>query len=81
MKNYIFIIIIIFGALSFTNAQDYYQKTLNNTYKLPASKKVSMNLKFARDIKVTVGSGSEVQLKTYVKATNEEIAKYHVIEV
>lgn len=40
-----------------------------------------MNLKFAQDIKVTVGSGNEVQLKTYVKATNEEIAKYHIIEV
>ncbi len=81
MKNYISIIIILFGAISFTNAQDYYQTTLNNTYKLPASKKVSMNLKFAHDIKVTVGSGSEVQLKTFVKATNEEIAKYHIIEV
>jgi len=81
MKKYIITSLFIICAILFTNAQDFYQTTLNNSYKLPANKKVSMNLKFARDIKVTVGSGNEVQLKTYVKATNEEIAKYHIIEV
>lgn len=80
MKNYMLSILVIISAISFTNAQDYYTTTLNNNYKLPASKKVTLNLKFGRDIKVTVGSGSEVQLKTFVKATNEEIAKYHTQE-
>lgn len=80
MKNHILTIILIFSAVLFTNAQDYYQTTLNNTYKLPASKKVSLNLKFARDIKVNIG-GNEVQLKTFLKATNEEIAKVHIIDV
>lgn len=78
MKNHILTIILIFAAVLFTNAQNYYQATLNNTYKLPASKKVSLNLKFARDIKVTVG-GSEVQLKTYLTATSEAISKYHIL--
>ncbi|MFN7119662.1 MAG: DUF4097 family beta strand repeat-containing protein [Saprospiraceae bacterium] len=81
MKNLLLTFIVIFCAVLFSNAQEYYQTTLNNSYKLPASKKVSLNLKFAQDIKVTVGSGNEVQLKAYVKATNEEIAKVHTIEI
>ncbi|MDX1943598.1 MAG: hypothetical protein SFU99_23730 [Saprospiraceae bacterium] len=81
MKNYIITAIIMIYAIPFTVAQNYYEATLNNSYKLPASKKVSMNLKFARDIKVSVGSGNEVHLKTYLKATNEEIAKMHTFDV
>jgi hypothetical protein len=79
MKNHILTIIIILGAILFTNAQAYYQTTLNNSYKLPASKKISLNLKFASNIKVSVGSNSEVQLKTYLTATSEAISKYHIL--
>lgn len=78
MKNIICLLIMVL-SLNFAAAQ--IEQTLDNAYKLPASKKVSLNLKFARDIKVSVGSGNEVQLKSYVKATNEEIAKVHTIEV
>lgn len=79
MKNYVLTNILMFCVLSFTNAQDYYIATVNNLYKLPANKKVSMNLKFARDIKVTIGSGNQVQLKTLIKASTEAIAKYHIL--
>ncbi|MBK7872742.1 MAG: DUF4097 family beta strand repeat protein [Saprospiraceae bacterium] len=78
MKNYILITILCFCAISFTTAQDYYETTLNNTYKLPSSKRASLNLKFASDIKVSIGNSNELQLKAYIKATNEEIAKMHV---
>jgi hypothetical protein len=81
MKNIISILFLTVSLLATATAQDYLQKTLDNSYKLPASKKVSLNLKFARDIKVSIGSGNEVQLKTYLKATNEEIAKVHTIKV
>lgn len=81
MKNYIITTIVMIFVLSFATAQNYYETTFNNSYKLPANKKVSMNLKFARDIKVSVGSGNEVQLKTYLKATDEEISKMHIFEI
>lgn len=78
MKNIICFLIMV---LSFHFATAQIERTLDNAYKLPASKRVSLNLKFARDIKVSIGGGNEVQLKSYVKATDETIAKVHTIEV
>ncbi len=78
MKNIINLITIITLSITFANAQ--IDKTLENTWKVPANKKVSLNLKFGTDIKVTAYNGNEVKLKSYLTASSEELLKAHRIK-
>ncbi len=78
MKNTI--IVYVFTLCAFI-AHAQIDKTLENSWKLPAGKKVAMNLKFGSDIKVIAYNGSEVKLKTFLRASNEELFKVHQIEV
>jgi hypothetical protein len=78
MKN-ILSIIILNLCVVFAHAQ--IDKTLENSWKLPASKKVSLNLKFGGEIKVSPYNGSEVKLKTFLRASNADLFNIHQINV
>jgi len=78
MKNIICVFIISIFITTITTAQ--IEKTLENSYPLPGSKRVSLDLKFARDIKVSISGSNEVKLITRIRATNEEIAKKHILK-
>ena len=77
MKN--FIIFFIANVIFTSSAWAQMEKTAENSWALPASKEVSMNLKFASDIQVTTHSSNTVKLKTYLKVSNEELFKVHTM--
>lgn len=79
MKNLIFI--LIFNVIAYTAAWAQIDKTEENSWALPASKEVSMNLKFANDIQVTTHNSNTVVLKTFLKVSNEDLFKVHTMKV
>ncbi len=78
MKNIICFLIMV---LSFHLAAAQIEKNSENTWKLPASKRVSLDLKFGQNIKVSTWAGNEVKLKTFLQVSKEEFAKIHTIKV
>ncbi|MBK7872741.1 MAG: hypothetical protein IPJ74_19725 [Saprospiraceae bacterium] len=78
MKSFIFTyIFVITTATLFAQIN----KNSENTWKLPSSKKVTMDLPFARNIVVKTWDRQEVLLKTAIKADNEEVANIHQMNV
>lgn len=80
MKRYCFLLIgILVFQIGSLNAQ--IEKIQDDNFKLPANKKVKLNLKFARNIKVNTWSKKELGLKTYLKMSEAEFEKIHIKEV
>ncbi|MDX1943597.1 MAG: hypothetical protein SFU99_23725 [Saprospiraceae bacterium] len=78
MKSFTFIyIFLMIASTSFAQIN----KDSESTWKLPSSKKVTMDLPFARNIVVKTWDRQEVLLKTAIKADNEEVASIHQMNV
>ncbi len=73
--------IIIFSITFINIACAQISKNSENTYQLPASKKVVLNLPFARNIIIKTWDKKEVSFKTSIKADNEDIAGIHEMKV
>ncbi len=80
MKKYSLIFVFSSLVLSFCFAQNVTKENDDN-FKLPASKQVELNLKFASSIQVSTWNRNELGLKTIITASSEELRKIHQMEV
>lgn len=78
MKKIIYV--LVFNLITIA-AWGQIEKTEENSWQLPADKKVSMNLKFANNIKISTHSSNMVILKTYLQVSNEDLFKVHEMKV
>lgn len=80
MKNLLLIIACIGVVTSFSFCQNT-TKATEQSFKLPVSRQVDLNLKFASTIKVSSWSRNELGLKTIITASNDDLRKIHEMEV
>lgn len=75
-------IITLIGLLLFVGPLNAQVESSNEEkFQLPANKKVSLNLKFARTIIVKTWDNAELSLKTKIKSDEEAWKKFHQQEV
>ena len=80
MKKLIFILVCT-SALCCPGFGQNITKATDQSFKLPSSKQVALNLKFASTIKVTSWSKNELGLKTIITASSDDLRKLHEVEV
>lgn len=80
MKKYSLILAFLCLVISLGFCQNTTTEN-EHTFKLPTSKEVDLNLKFASDIKVTTWNRNEVGIKTKITASSDELRKVHQMEV
>ena len=80
MKKLIFFLLCSF-AFNYYGSSQNVTKSTDQSFNLPASKQVDLNLKFASTIKVTSWSRNELGLKTIITASSDELRKLHEVDV
>ena len=76
MKNLMLFLIVVLSTLTLDA-----QKVIENTYDLPSTKKVSLNLKFGKKITVNTWNKNQLGLKTTIKTSDPKLEKMHRMKV
>ena len=80
MKSSVTFILLLIAA-TLVSSQPQFEKMLEDSYQLPASKKVIFDLKFARHIDIKKWDKNEVLVKTLIETSDRVLEKVHQVEV
>ena len=80
MKKYQLIFVFVVLSLSCCLGQNTTTEN-EQTFALPASQQVDLNLKFANEIKVISWGQNKVGIKTKITSNSDELRKLHTMEV
>jgi hypothetical protein len=78
MKHLINLLLL---CLAIPAAAQYSIRTIENTYELPAGKRVDLNLKFAEMVMVGTWEGAGINLKTIIKRSDPDMDEIHQMTV
>lgn len=76
-----FFINILMLCLTVSAAAQYSTRTIDNRYELPTTKRVELNLKFAKLVQVSTWDGDEIRIRTILKRSDPEMDEIHAMRV